>query len=84
MKNLTTEWKNKELVKQWETKICKKSIQTRDCDFHYDVKQNIIIAEFRSEYYKRLEKAFQLSVSKDETAASIKEFLAEKTINQKR
>ena len=84
MKKLTTEWKNKELVKQWETKICKKSIQTRDCNFHYDVKQNIIIAEFRSEYYKRLEKAFQLSVSKDETAASIKEFLAEKTIIQKR
>ena len=82
---VTTEWKNKGLVNQWETKIFQKDIQRENCVVDKDKNQNIITATFKSEYYKTLKEVWNgLSASEDNNIATSIEQRAKETIDLKR
>ena len=82
---ITTEWKTKELVNQWGAHISEKTTQRKECEFRIDENVNTIYVTFKSEYYRKLEEAFNwLSSSQDETFQSIAEHRAREIIIQKR
>ena len=82
---VTTEWKNKGLVNQWETKIFQKDIQRENCVVDKDKNQNIITATFEFGHYKTLKEAWKrLSTSENNTIAAIIEQRAKETIDRKR
>ena len=86
---VTTDWKTKELVNQWKTKIFQKDIQREDCVVDNvvdkDKNENLIAATFKSGYYKTLKEAWKgLSASEDNTIATSIEQRAKETIDLKR
>ena len=84
MAKVTTKWKIKELVRQWEINISSKAKQRSKFITEKD-DQNTINATFKSEYYGKLEEAFkQLSNSNDETMKPMIEQRAKEIIDQNR
>lgn len=87
MAKVTTEWKTKELICQWEVNISSKNKQRKDIKNKIEKgkNQNTINATFKSEYYGKLEEAFkQLSNSNDETMKPMIEQRAKEIIDQNR
>ena len=85
MTKVTTEWKTKQAIQQWEIKISEDVSQGEDLELEFTRSTNteIINAKFRSEYYKKLEKEFSELVTKDQTYESKKELEARKIINKR-
>ena len=85
MTKVTTEWKTKQAIQQWEIKISEDVSQGEDLELEFTRSTNteIINAKFRSEYYKKLEKEFSELVTKDKTYESKKELEARKIINKR-
>ena len=85
MAKVTTEWKTKQAIQQWEIKISEDLSQGEDLELEFTRSTNteIINAKFRSEYYKKLEKEFSELVTKDKTYESKKELEARKIINKR-
>ena len=85
MTKVTTEWKTKQVIQQWEIKISEDVSQGEDLELEFTRSTNteIINAKFRSEYYKKLEKEFSELVTKDKTYESKKELEARKIINKR-
>ena len=67
MTKVTTEWKTKQAIQQWEIKISGDISQGEDFEIEFTRGTNtkIINAKFRSEYYKKLEKEYVRLVTKD-------------------
>ena len=85
MAKVTTEWKTKELIRQWGLNIYDKVNQRRELEFNIDENQNTINVTLKFGYYKELEEAFkQLRNSKDETISPIIEGVAKEIIDQNR
>ena len=80
---VVTEWKTKKLVIQWKTDIFKKKILRKDYKIDIDAERNTVNTTFKTEYYRKLEEAFKLSVNNDETIASITKHTAKKIIGQR-
>ena len=85
MTKVTTKWKTKLAIQQWEIKISEDVSQGEDLELEFTRSTNteIINAKFRSEYYKKLEKEFSELVTKDKTYESKKELEARKIINKR-
>ena len=85
MTKVTTEWKTKLAIQQWEIRISEDLSQGEDLELEFTRSTNteIINAKFRSEYYKKLEKEFSELVTKDKTYESKKELEARKIINKR-
>ena len=85
MTKVTTEWKTKQAIQQWEIKISEDVSQGEDLELEFTRSTNteIINAKFRSEYYKKLEKEFSELVTKDKTYESKKELEARKIIKKR-
>ena len=85
MTKVTTEWKTKQAIQQWEIKISGDISQEEDFEIEFTRGTNtkIINAKFRSEYYKKLEKEYVRLVTKDKKIDSKKELEARKVINER-
>ena len=85
MTKVTTKWKTKLAIQQWEIKVSEDVSQGEDLELESTRSTNteIINAKFRSEYYKKLEKEFSELVTKDKTYESKKELEARKIINKR-
>ena len=85
MTKVTTEWKTKQAIQQWEIKISGDNSQEEDFEIEFTRGTNtkIINAKFRSEYYKKLEKEYVRLVTKDKKTDSKKELEARKVINER-
>ena len=85
MTRVTTKWKTKELISQWEINISSKATETREINFRIDENQKTMNVTFKPGYYKQLGEAFkQLSNSKDETIKRIIDQKAQEIIYQNR
>ena len=85
MTKLTTEWKSKQVIQQWEIKISENFSQEEDFNLEFTRGTNtkIINAKFGSEYYKKLEKEFAELVTKDKIYESKTLLEARKIIRQR-
>ena len=80
---VTTAWKAKSLVSQWEINIYENNIQRKNCVFKHDDYHNIIKVTLKSQYYKNLQ-ALLLSTRKDANITLNTERVAKKILDQKR
>ena len=80
---VTTAWKAKGLVSQWEIEINDNNIQRKKCVFKHDDYHNIIKVTLKSQYCKDLQ-ALLLSTSKDANITFNTKRAAEKILDQKR
>ena len=80
---VTTAWKAKSLVSQWEINIYENNIQRKNCVFKHDDYHNIIKVTLKSQYYKNLQ-ALLLSTRKDANITFNTERAAKKILDQKR
>ena len=85
MTKVTTEWKTKQAIQQWEIKISEDVSQGEDFELEFTCGTNtkIIKAKFKSEYYKKLEKEYVGLVTKDKKTDSKKELEARRVINER-
>ena len=85
LKEITAEWKRKQVIKQWNVKISKDPATGEN--FKTERKSskncNIINATFSFEYYKKLEKEFEELVTEDRIFQYKGKFEARKTLQQR-
>ena len=81
LKNVTAEWKNKQVVEQWNVKVSKDAAAGKE--FTTELKNNIINAKFSLEYYKKLEKEFEELVTEERLFQYKDESEARKTLQQR-
>ena len=84
MKEVTAEWKSKQVIEQWKVKIYKDAAggENFKTELKSTINCNIVNATFSFEYYKKLEKEFEALVTED-TIFQYKEFQARKTLPQR-
>ena len=81
LNKVTAEWKNKQVVEQWNVKVSKDTVAGED--FKTELKNNIINAKFSLEYYKKLEKEFEELVTEERLFQYKDESEARKTLQQR-
>ena len=85
MKEITAEWKRKQVVEKRDVKISKDAAAGEN--FKIELKStkscNIVNATFSVEYYEKLEKEFQELVTEDTIFQYKDEFEAKKTLQQR-
>ena len=84
LKNVTAEWKTKQVKKQWKIKICEDAAEEYfELELTRSRNRQIINAKFQCEYYKKLEKESQQLVTEDEIFQSKKEHIAMMVLKQR-
>ena len=85
MTKVTTEWKNKQAIQQWQIKISEDASQEEDFGLEFESGRNteIINAKFRRGYYKKLENEFAELVTKDINFESKTELEARNIVNER-
>ena len=81
LRKVTDEWKDNNLVDHCKINITDKSSQRKDVNLDCDFYPKVISAEYKSKYYKKLEKAFKLYTSMNETIAANTEIMAKDVID---
>ena len=84
MLKVTTAWKTKNLVDQWETKISENKTQRENSRFEPDYDHKIIKLTFKDQYYKNLQEALKSYNSKDAAISSKWQLEAKEMLDQKR
>ena len=87
LEQVTSEWKNKQAIRQWEIKISEDALQLDDFELNITRSTNpeIINAhmKFKRNYYKQLESKFANFVSEDKNLESQKKDEARRVIQQR-
>ena len=85
LKEVTAEWKSKQVIEQWDVKISKDTAAGEN--FKTELKntknRNIVNATFSFEYYKKLENEFEELVTEATIFQYKDEFEARKTLQQR-
>ena len=85
LKEVTAEWKSKQVIEQWDVKISKDTAAGEN--FKTELKntknRNIVNATFSFEYYKKLEKEFEELVTEATIFQYKDELEARKTLQQR-
>ena len=81
LRKVTDEWKDNNLVDHCEINITDESSQRKDVNLDCNFYPKVISAEYKSEYYKKLEEAFKSYTSVKETIAANTEIIAKDVID---
>ena len=81
LKQVTAEWKSKQVIEQWNVKVSKDTAAGED--FKTELKNNIINAKFSLEHYKKLENKFEELVTEEKLFQYKDEPEARKTLQQR-
>ena len=85
MKEVTAEWKSKQVIKQWNVKIATDVAEGEN--FKTELKSNrncnIVNATFSFEYYKKLEKEFEELATENRIFQYKDEFEARRTLQER-